>query len=208
MIKVMTYNVWCDGPEYNSRLNRIFSIIKDQDPDVLVLQEVMYGSYNLIRETLNDYHCELDRRVEFNRMYGEIILSKFPIEKMEYTPFIDSPNIRGMTICDILAGSEPIRIITTHLEMNEKLNAKNITELESMVNKNEKTILAGDLNIFHGPREIQNLNEVITENTFQNKRHNSRPDRVYFNNLEFVNSNVIRDKVASDHYTLTVTFNL
>ena len=111
-MKVLSFNIQCDHPKYDERLQSIMEFIKSQNPDIIALQEVKYGSYDKIINFFNDYFCELSDKVKYHRLYGELILSKYPIEKSEYFTYKHTVNQRGITIYNI----KDFVVCTTHLE--------------------------------------------------------------------------------------------
>ena len=48
MVKIISYNIYSEGENYYERLDKILKYIGDEDPDIIVLQEVKYGSYDKI----------------------------------------------------------------------------------------------------------------------------------------------------------------
>jgi endonuclease/exonuclease/phosphatase family metal-dependent hydrolase len=198
-MKVLTYNVWSEGGDYDSRLEGILNIIKLENPDFIALQEVKYGSYDIIRETLSKWYCSVDRKVEFNRMYGEMLFSITKPICEEYIGFTSSPNIRGLTIYRF----EGITLATTHLELTRKNNMSNCSEIIKLLDNKLSGncfLLMGDFNFFEG-YEGFNFTEIGSENTFESEKFNSRPDRIYYNELTPVKSIVIKNNL-SDHYGL------
>lgn len=212
-VSVLTYNVWFDGPEYDERLCYNLNLIKKLDPDIIFLQEVKYGSYSRIRLELSNYNCVLDKRIEFNRLYGEMILTKFSIRDSVYVPYKFSPNIRGFTINDIRIGeNKSLKVITTHMEITRKRNTEHLEELSTYltehVAKEEKCILGGDFNRFNGKVQFPDFKEIETKNTFENETYHSRPDRFLYRNVVNTDHVVIQTKVGSDHYPLFAEFDI
>jgi exonuclease III len=110
----LTYNVYFDGDDYDLRLTQIIKFIQIQKPDIITLQEVKYGSYRKIINELSEYNYVLDKRIEFNRMYGELILTKFKINRCLYFSYGDT--VRGITVYE----TDKTAIVTTHFEHNIK----------------------------------------------------------------------------------------
>lgn len=187
-IKVVTLNVDCEGECYEHRLEKNLNFIKKHNPDIIALQEVKYGSYDKIIEILGvGYKYFLDKRVKYNRMYGELLLSKYDIIKSEYRRFDNSPNIRGITNYLVNIDGNSVNILTTHMENKEKYN-KIHTEYLSLFTQNmNKVILMGDFNYYVDEANIGDLEDLGKNGdyTYISKIYNSRPDRVYtrgFNN--------------------------
>lgn len=186
-MRVLTYNVWCDGPNYNQRLIDILKVIKNENPDVIALQEVKYGSYDLIIKELNGYNHCLSNRVKYHRMYGEILLTKMDVMSSEYIPSNHSNNQRGYTVYK----TDGFKIITTHLDIK---NDKQVMELNSLIEENNRIVVLGDLNFFGELPKLKWVNDSDPNgiNTFVSKEYQSRPDRIYYNRFYLVARRVIK----------------
>jgi endonuclease/exonuclease/phosphatase family metal-dependent hydrolase len=201
-MKVLSYNIQCDGSNYSERLVKILKFVKRENPDIISFQEVKYGSYKTILSKLKEYNCYLSNRVEYNRMYGEILLTKFEINQASYTGYDESPNIRGLTKYHV---SDDIVILTTHLEHQPKYNKKQVSEIKKQLG-NAKVILLGDFNFFD-EEPVFELKDAGKElgNTFVSKKYKSRPDRIYysgFNPLKYR----IDESGLSDHKAIIAEF--
>ena len=203
-MKVLTWNIDGFGPDYDKRLTKILDVIKLQNPDIIALQEVKYGSYDKILGFFDNYYCYLSDKVRYHRLYGEIMLIKCSDKvkdkiSAKYISFTKSPNMRGATIYTI----NDYEIITTHLEIDNKYNQNNIFELKNLIKKN-KTILLGDFNFFDNALRFD-LTEVMSGNTYFSEKYTSRPDRVFFKGLVFDSCEILEDEY-SDHKCLVVNF--
>ena len=213
-IKVLTYNVWCEGPNYYSRLTQILSYIKSEDPDIITLQEVKYGSYDKIIETLNSYNYynyQLTDKVKYHRLYGEIILSKFPIFNSWYQPFHNSKNQRGYTYYEIRFFEKNFSILTTHLDNNLLVQNDQVNKLNSMLKtlKDSKIILTGDFNFYKETKKFELLDSDPNGTpTFVSKQYKSRPDRIYSKGFEIKARRVVKFGKLSDHKCLIAELSL
>ncbi|WP_240842428.1 endonuclease/exonuclease/phosphatase family protein [Acidaminobacter sp. JC074] len=104
-MKIATYNIWYSGLGWPQRHELIVSEINSLDPDIIGLQEVRNEAYfNKLKEELNYpfgiFHPHEDED-------GLAILSKWPIEFLEYTHF-------GL-ICLIDHGDFKYQVINVHL---------------------------------------------------------------------------------------------
>lgn len=200
-MKLVSWNIDCEG-DYEGRLPQILSEINGENADVICLQEVKYGSYGSIREFFPGYTVILDKKVEYNRMYGEMILSRLPVEGSSYIAFTRSPNIRGLTLYTLDCG---LVIGTTHLENVDKYNTFNTTELKNMVSKYDRFILAGDFNYFD--KEPLSYDQAKLGNTFAKPESEGRADRVYYRGVGMLGSEKKVSKY-SDHCRIIVSFDI
>lgn len=200
-MRVLSWNIKCDG-DYGERLSRIIGEIRLEDVDVICLQEVKYGSYGRIQRELPEYVCVLDRRVEYNRMYGEMILSKYPIEMSKYVGYSKSPNIRGLTLYWV----NGIVVGTTHLENGSKYNESNTLEMCSVMDVYDRFILVGDFNYFCKDPLV--YDEVRLGSTYLGySEGDGRADRVYYRGVSVLGM-VKRETELSDHCMIVVGFSL
>lgn len=194
-MKVITWNINCEG-DYFTRLPCIIKLIKDENPDIIALQEVKYGSYGTIIDEFSKYNYVLDRRVQYNRMYGELLLVKDTIINSQYISLKDSPNIRGITIYE----TSNYTIATTHLEDISKYNDGNTKEVINIMNKYSNFILLGDFNYYKDSKLP--YKEVKSNSTYVSEKYISQPDRIFIKGFDSTDGKVICTKL-SDHYPLT-----
>lgn len=194
-MKVLTWNIDCQSVNYLDRLYNIIKIINDENPDIVALQEVKYGSYNIITSKLPNYNYILNKKVQYNRLYGELLLIKDNIINSYYYSYDKSPNIRGITIYE----TKNYTIATTHLENETKYNNLNTIELKNHINKYDNFIILGDFNYYNNSK--LSYDEVISDNTYVSDIYNSRPDRIYIKGFYYCNTYTIKTKL-SDHYAL------
>ena len=70
-MRVLSFNIKVEGNNYGNRLFDILKFIKEQDPDIIALQEVRYGSYNTItKEMLN---AQAKKYADLVKMYRDIV---------------------------------------------------------------------------------------------------------------------------------------
>jgi endonuclease/exonuclease/phosphatase family metal-dependent hydrolase len=112
-LKVMSYNVrmfnhwkWLDEEDIEKK---IFSFVKDNDPDVLVLQEILAlpkyildFPYNYIQEKKDKAH------------FGMAIYSKMPIVNKGSLKFKNTAN--NIIFADIVRKKDTIRVYNLHLQ--------------------------------------------------------------------------------------------
>lgn len=198
-MKVLTWNLNCEG-NYKERLPHIIELVRSENPDIIAFQEVLYGSYDLIISAFEGYYYYLDHKVKYNRLYGELILTKFEILEASYVPYGRSPNIRGITCYK----HNDFWVITTHLENKDNHNNNNTKELINYIQSRQikNFVLLGDFNYYTHEGKLD-YNQVNTEPTY--REYDSRPDRVYFNNFEVESCKVVETDL-SDHYPIVSIF--
>jgi endonuclease/exonuclease/phosphatase family metal-dependent hydrolase len=97
--------------------NVIKSFLKEEEPDIICLQEVMLRTNKVfnLEETKNEFkkikHYQYARS---GKTLGSVTMSRFPIIKMEEIRFENSGNIAICT--DILCDKQTIRIFNIHLQ--------------------------------------------------------------------------------------------
>lgn len=123
--KVLTYNVrlfnfYGEIPEEKGSIkNQLLDYVKDQDADIVCLQEYYEsknGSFSL-GKTLPEagYRYHTDPASNKNFLYGNIIYSKYPI--------LQEGSLSGMStfdvvFADLLIGKDTLRVYDIHLESN------------------------------------------------------------------------------------------
>jgi hypothetical protein len=148
-INVMTWNIrgqrtglhYVNGGvvHWRSRIDAIVEKIRQEDPDVLVLQEVHDSALaKALTEKLAD---------QFAHFYthftgGGMVLTKCSVDGFQFTPF--SNGCRGFETLEIKASSDSpspcIRIIGTHLPSGIEENKKCMVEIVDALEKRETTL--------------------------------------------------------------------
>ncbi len=231
---IMNYNVrlfnkyqWIDD---ESIPQKISTFIKQNDPDILILQE-LYPS--------NDINIEYPYKfIEFKgnkKNFGQAIYSKFKIINKGSLDFADSNN--NATFIDILKVDDTIRIYNLHLEslgikpnkefLGEKDSEKMIKRLsKSFVKQQEqveifnahkdqckyKIIIGGDFNntayswAYHKIKG--NLKDTFIEagkgfgKTYDFNKYPLRIDFILVDNNFKINQHINFDVEYSDHYPI------
>lgn len=161
---VMSYNVALFGlyATKNSRPTReaIFRLIKEQNPDVLCLQDFYTsektGDFNN-REDISR-EMKLPHRFfssDFNRdgsqHWGSIIFSKYPIISSDKVKLSPGPLGESLIYADILRNKDTLRIVNMHLE-SYRFNAQDYRSIEK-IRKQEDTGLVAAKGIMHKMRD-------------------------------------------------------
>ncbi len=232
-IKIMTYNIQ-HGLDYKKLLNKeriidldkIYQVIKDEDVDLVGLNEV-YNDVNNI-ETVEQVKY-LANKLGFNYYffgqsitvknvigYGNAIISKYPLINYKIHK-IDDPLIKDedtyyesriIIECDLLINNETIKVFVTHLGLakSEKLNGTK--KLLEVIKDNEKIILLGDFNMKEDnnnilllSKELFNTSKLIDgcKCTYTSVDPKEKIDYIFVKGIDVISSKVVK-KIASDHY--------
>jgi endonuclease/exonuclease/phosphatase family metal-dependent hydrolase len=150
-LRVMTWNMLTGGQDEGdvSRLNHITSVIKDFDPDILLLQEAN-GFESSSNELLHRLESCLSRQgflAVANSKYhlaafisGDLDVEDFSVDVEHYFHALLKLRIR-------LADGRPLHVFGVHLcPHSPEIRLAEATHLASLVRRDQFTIVAGDLN--------------------------------------------------------------
>nr|QBK84754.1 MAG: endonuclease/exonuclease/phosphatase family protein [Pithovirus LCDPAC01] len=154
----VTYNI--DSREYNfeERLTAFFQLVKNNPPDVIVIQEGSRLTYEkLLREMgLLGYKRHLLDIMQ-RRPTGEMIFSKFPM-KTDYISFQRGNESRGLIMAKIDLWGKEVWICTAQFDSNVALRRFQIASFPSLlksINSNENIIFGGDTRLFEYQKDQQ-----------------------------------------------------
>jgi endonuclease/exonuclease/phosphatase family metal-dependent hydrolase len=175
-ITVLCYNIHHANPPSKPNvidINAIATVIKQQQPDVVALQEVdVYTtrSGNTLHQAeelakLTGMTAYFAKAIDYGGgEYGVAILSRFPMENMKNTPLPTDDATGGehrtlASVTLVLPGNKKIIFASTHLDAqssdgNRQLQIKKI--LEVLKQETLPVIIAGDFNAVP-------TNDVITQ---------------------------------------------
>lgn len=229
-INVATFNIQSTR-RYPDRENIdasfCMNVIKDYMPDILGLNEVSSGvDYGEQPKEIADflgypyyYYAPVLYLEEGKRIYGNALLSKYPIKNAQ-TIVIDDSEVRDEdaeyeTRCilkadiDVLGG---VSVYVSHfgLAMSEKMNA--VKEVMHRIGANsKKTILMGDFNMEPEDEVLQPLYGILRDtasvsgealNTFPADDADRKIDYIFVSNDFDVIDTEVSDKIGSDHKML------
>lgn len=234
LIRVLSYNI-LHGATTNrdNDLDVVARAILKADPDIAALQEL---DYRTNRANRLDVTTEIAKRTNMVSIfakavnwddgeYGQSLLSKYPFLK---TGKVDLPTHKGnepriaIESLLILPAGDTIRFVGTHLD-HQKDSSERIEQVEALnkifLDEKIPTILAGDLNDIPGSETIKHLEALwgssydITDPvpTFPSHAPEKKIDYVMFypkDRWKVVESEVLCDKVASDHCAVLVVLEL
>ena len=227
IVRVLTFNILHGATTKGDfGLDKIASLIKETNPDLVALQEV---DFKTKRARNYDLVTELGWRTKMTSLfgkamnfdgggYGEGVLTKMPIIASGNVSLPHSPNNEPRAALEViveLESGDTICFIGTHLE-HQKNNPDRIDQTkkinEIFVLNKYPTILAGDLNDTPESEAISILNEFWTdaskdnpESTFSSDNPQRKIDYVFFrptNRWKVIENKVICDTIASDHCAL------
>lgn len=205
MTTVLTYNVWFDYRDRETRTTEIIQLIQSISPTVVCLQEVTYDMYSIFLTKLNSlgYQSCFTSLQQFqkiaNKGYGVVIFSKTPIVSVGISPFIDTKMGRYFVVVKLNNG---LRIISTHLESMPQYAESRQNQIQQILESTQlmpEVIWTMDSNLTETgedkfpkntglidcwdvagcPANMQYTYDAKTNNNILNK-FQSRLDRIYY----------------------------
>lgn len=127
-LSIMTYNIWFDSQNWPDRFAHMLSEIRDLDPDIIGLQEVIQranldNQAQMIADSLGYYYyfSSVDPPSSSTR-FGNAILSRFPIEESNWRALQPLSDYRTAAHIRINVEGNAIDLYNTHLH-NTAANA-------------------------------------------------------------------------------------
>lgn len=223
-LKVMSFNIHAG---YDASMEQLASFIKEQNPDIVALQEVEYytdrskaknprpgnNNINMLGELSSltgmqgMYYVSLENI--YNGKFGNAILSKYSFSETYriMLPCIAGTEQRCAAIAKIaLPDNTDIRIVGTHLDMSDSDNGLNqIREINKIPQDDMLYIVAGDINKRTGTTHISELSKVWKLDLSQGFDHIGHYPSGRWKVKE---TKVFSDNTLSDHYPIMVTYEL
>lgn len=152
---MLTYNVLADPVEVELRIPRLLEVMRDQDADLLALQEVAPWFVDVLDRDgwLRDYEAaHIDGRLALPN--GQMILSRFPITRSRARR-LSGRQGRTVLVSEIALGQGDMFVLaTTHMESyleDGPIRAKQLDEIfADLAPETAPTLFAGDLNFGDG----------------------------------------------------------
>ena len=123
-VKILSYNVGrfsFDGDEFTSRAEQadsVFAFLKEQNPDIICLQEFHTSDYknvrSLLKKKMGDYKVEYYLFPTGEGAFGNITLSRMPVKKKGVIKFEESANLAIYT--DYSCYGRDFRVYNCHFE--------------------------------------------------------------------------------------------
>ena len=172
---IMTYNIWFDSQNWSARFTHMLSEIRQTDPDVICLQEVIQRA-NLpnqaasMADSLGYYYVFTSRDPEgADKRFGNAILSRYPIEATNSVDLSPLNDFRTAIHAQIQVGGHMVDIYNTHLHntaVNKDIRIEQIEDLKSFIaqtKSGELTFLCGDFNANPDWEEMELVYEDFTD---------------------------------------------
>lgn len=223
-LRVLTFNILHGATTKGDfDLDKIASIIKESNPDLVALQEV---DFKTKRAKNYDLATELGWRTKMASLFGKAmdfdggaygvgILTKMPILSSRTINLPCSPNNEPRAALEVtieLESGDTICFIATHLQ-HKKDNPDRMHQVkkinEVFASGEFPSILAGDLNDTPESEAISILRKQWTDSyedkpkpTYSSKNPQMKIDYIMFRPVQYwkvVESRVICDTIASDH---------
>jgi len=209
-MRVLTLNIDFKGLT-TQRIQQIIALIRDDNPDVIFLQEVP-------REMV-EHFLKLDGYphhfgASFQHPYDTLILSRSPCIRYDRIPLPDTQSNRNFLMVEIVLPSGQTMIVGTfHFDSvfgkigseQEMLKLDQLMFIGSIL-QDKSYVIAGDTNLTdNGKTTIETLNELDSPATFKKNRF----DRIFVSSgITTSPVEVIGDATHSDHRGLVVSINL
>ncbi|MEW9670977.1 endonuclease/exonuclease/phosphatase family protein [Ammoniphilus sp. 3BR4] len=228
-IRVMTFNIRGARNEKGEvNLSAVAEQIKKMDPDIIALQEV---DFRLPRSHFQNQTKILGELLQMNYLfvpnqnfligsYGNAIFSKFPITDFDRHLLPSSIENRGVLRAQIHTGTQPIDVYATHLGLNSKEIARQISSIATTMSlKNGPKLLLGDFNSKPVEIALQSIRSLYIDPIYERKmdivtyQHHSRKtqlDYIFYTDDFLFEDAFTEVSHISDHYPLmySLFFNL
>ncbi|VTS02662.1 endonuclease/exonuclease/phosphatase family protein [Tuwongella immobilis] len=212
-IRILCYNIHhAEGVDGKVDLYRIARIIRNADPDYVMLQEVDHRTRrtNGIDQTseiarLSGYHGRFASAMEFQGgQYGQAILSRQPIEtgRVLKLPSPEKQEPRIAFIIPVRVGNVDMELISTHFTHNDsQIRTEQAKKLNEYLRDSSRIqILAGDFNATVGSDPIRELQKIWTLG--HPSVGKNQIDFVWFrpsDRLQVKSAQQLPEPIASDH---------
>jgi endonuclease/exonuclease/phosphatase family metal-dependent hydrolase len=226
LLKVMTYNIHHGNPPAKPgkiELDDIATIIKEQNPDLVALQEVDVNTKRSNGVNQAEYlakilkmHFYFGKAIDFEGgEYGVAILSKQPILETKLVQLPQSPNLKSearvLALAKIKIKDSEIWFACTHLDAEDKDENRllQIAEINAQTAKIvEPLIMGGDFNANESSAVIKLLDKQFTRTcnkcsfTIPVNNPTETIDFIVFRknkNMSVKNQQTLQEHFASDH---------
>lgn len=148
-IKIMTYNVMVfglyDWQENNTIKSDILSLIKNENPDIVCLQEAYWNGSNRNFVTIDSVKKVTGAEYEFRsamatavggQNFGLATVSRYPVVNTYSHKFDDSYN--GFIYTDLIIKEDTVRVYNCHLQ-SIQLNQNDYTIIEEISDSDDNT---------------------------------------------------------------------
>lgn len=221
VLRVMSFNIrHGEGMDGQVSLRRVADVVRTAQADVVALNEV---DRRLPRSGLTDQAARLAKMLDMQRAfepnmrwyllaeYGNAILSKYPIKKVEnhLLPRIGENERRGVLVVELDVAGERVNVMATHLALTDEERIQQTKRIMEIARELKgPVILLGDLNAEPNSPEVDTLTaefqDVLAGSglegmTFPSDNPDTRIDYVLVRSVAGVKSARVVDSLASDH---------
>ena len=225
-IRVVTYNIHqARGWDGATRPDRIITVLREVDADVIALQEVLLAQVVLIKDALGiaDVAFNLTRRLR-SGLYGNVCLSRLPLTShasydLTYKKLVP----RGCLRADVSHGAASLHVFNVHLGLGYRERIQQVRMLREILDPRAMTgprLLLGDFNEWFNGRASRLLRKEFGDPCGRRRSLRTHPsplpvfplDRIYHApDVTLERVAVHRSKVAravSDHLPTYADFRL
>jgi endonuclease/exonuclease/phosphatase family metal-dependent hydrolase len=174
-ISIMTYNIWFDSQNWPARFNYMLSEIRQVNPDVICLQEVIQRA-NLPNQAASmadslGYHYVFSSRdpVGSATRFGNAILSRYPIVATNSVALAPLNDFRTALHIQIQVAGNTIDVYNTHLHntaVGKHIRIQQIEHLKDFIADTQAggfLFLCGDFNANPDWEEMELVYEDFTD---------------------------------------------
>jgi endonuclease/exonuclease/phosphatase family metal-dependent hydrolase len=227
-LRVVTYNVHkCRGLDRRTTAVRIAEVLREIDPDIAALQEVLDHQAEAIARELAFIFVMGENRKHSGYAYGNAVLSRFPIRASEnYDLSVQGRESRGCLRADIAwPGSAALHVFNVHLgtsyfERRQQARRLVAADLLTDLSLERPRLVLGDFNEWMAGLTTNLLRSHMQSADIRTHLRRSRTypgvlpllhlDHIYFDpELKLERLTLCRTRkamVASDHLPLAAEF--
>ncbi len=168
-LKILTYNILSSNQFKQERHKQIIELLTKSEADIVGLQEV---DKSFLEKIYSD--TTISKTYNFSTTFaghkalgGLLLLSKFPFERIYYSPMSNSYMNRYLLIGEFVINKDTLAVGVVHLESPLNATALRSLQLEEAfgnLNKQSNTILLGDFNFGDiAPKETSKLDKSYVD---------------------------------------------
>ena len=213
-MRVICYNIHSGtDKEKNPTLNEIIAYLKQQQSDIICLQEVLYSQYKKIKFRLRMDGIFAENVVD--KEFGVCILTKYKIVAQNHVLLTSKKEQRGFAHIKVkIEGDRYLNVINTHLGLNKDERVKQINEILDFISINLEgniedlagNIVCGDFN--EKNIYMSNFNDVAVDLNQHNTPtfSKNRIDYCFISENLSAKSYTVDEVYMSDHFPVVVEF--
>lgn len=164
-ISILTLNTWFDGFERERRTSALLDRLGEIEPDVIALQEVREDVVHALRDAawVREAYEMSDAIGTTLRSYGNLLLSRLPIGRLELHPF---PTIMGrrLLLAELQVNDDSLTIGVVHLESTKEMagtRAEQLARTVDALSSFPQALIVGDCNFDVGASEERVLRGFV-----------------------------------------------